>query len=692
MNRKARGRSVPAVVAEEERLLSDVRAGIDSTGGAMEMADYDAELVTLRDALAQETLPDDQAMLLEQMDRMAALSAVRESSRRERVDRDNPYFAHMRLSVDGQAQRDILLGRRTFLRGGVRIVDWRHAPISRVFYRYREGEAFAEEIAGRQMEGEVLCRRVVTVVDGRLVRVAAEQGTFLRARGGWIDIADQSGTLRGGAGSAARPDTAVPLLGAAGAGQELRADKHLPEIAALLDPRQFELLTRDPEALLVVAGGAGSGKTTVGLHRLAYLAFHDQARFRPRRMLALVFGRALARYISKVLPALGVKGVEVQTLGDWALAARRRHFPELTTNVCERTPAVVVRFKTHRVLIPLLDQAARESGSARPEALFDELFTDWGWLRTGIESFAPGAFSEAEIEQVHRWCTDQHFRRVEPGGRDADDPPCYDEEDSMILLRLYQLLRGRLRFRGRRRLSYDHVMVDEVQDFSPLELLVLMQTVRGGSVTLAGDPAQKITDNDFSDWSEVLELIGREHVQVSPLEVSYRSTRQIVELAFAVLGHLVPDGPVRTVREGAPVELIRFGGRGQAITLLADALGDLTGREPNASVAVLTRTPRQADEAYQALLRCDLPELSRVADQDFSFGPGIEVTDVAQTKGLEFDYVVLLDVSRKNYPDTDSARHLLHVGATRAVHQLWLLVWGQPSALLPEWLEPRLGG
>jgi len=187
------------------------------------------------------------------------------------------------------------------------------------------------------------------------VRVAAEQGTFLRTRGGWSDSADQPGTLRGGAGSAVRPDTAVPLLGAAGAGRELRVDKHLPEIAALLDPRQFELLTRDPEALLVVAGGAGSGKTTVGLHRLAYLAFHDQARFRPRRMLALVFGRALARYISKVLPALGVQGVEVQTLGDWALSARRRHFHELTTTVCERTPTVVVRFKTHRVLIPMLD-------------------------------------------------------------------------------------------------------------------------------------------------------------------------------------------------------------------------------------------------------------------------------------------------------------------------------------------------
>jgi DNA helicase-2/ATP-dependent DNA helicase PcrA len=121
-------------------------------------------------------------------------------------------------------------------------------------------------------------------------------------------------------------------------------------------------------------------------------------------------------------------------------------------------------------------------------------------------------------------------------------------------------------------------------------------------------------------------------------------------------------------------------------------LADLVRREPTASVAVLTRTPDQASDAYQALRRTDLPYLSRVVNQEFSFGPGLEVTDVAQTKGLEFDYVVMLNVDRESYPDTPAARHLLHVGCTRAIHQLWLLAWGPSSSLLPEWLEPRVAG
>jgi DNA helicase-2/ATP-dependent DNA helicase PcrA len=158
------------------------------------------------------------------------------------------------------------------------------------------------------------------------------------------------------------------------------------------------------------------------------------------------------------------------------------------------------------------------------------------------------------------------------------------------------------------------------------------------------------------------------------------------------LGDAAPAEPVLTTRTGAPVELFRCGGRGEAMTFLADTLKDLMLREPNASVAVLARDIKQADEAYEALARTDLENLHMVRDQDFSFGPGIEVTDVSQTKGLEFDYVVLLNVDRHSYPTTLTSRHLLHVGATRAIHQLWLIVWGPPAVVLPAWLPIQIAG
>ena len=77
-----------------------------------------------------------------------------------------------------------------------------------------------------------------------------------------------------------------------------------------------------------------------------------------------------------------------------------------------------------------------------------------------------------------------------------------------------------------------------------------------------------------------------------------------------------------------------------------------------------------------------MPRLRRVANQDFTFAPGIEVTEIEQVKGLEFDYVVVVDASDEHFPDTPAARRLLHVAATRAVHQLWVTCVGTPSSLL----------
>jgi DNA helicase-2/ATP-dependent DNA helicase PcrA len=100
-------------------------------------------------------------------------------------------------------------------------------------------------------------------------------------------------------------------------------------------------------------------------------------------------------------------------------------------------------------------------------------------------------------------------------------------------------------------------------------------------------------------------------------------------------------------------------------------------------VAVIARHPEQADAIHAALARAEVPALRRVRREDFTFTPGVDVTDVAQVKGLEFDYVLLVDANAASYPDTIEARHLLHIAATRAAHQLWLVVTAEPSPLLP---------
>jgi DNA helicase-2/ATP-dependent DNA helicase PcrA len=106
-------------------------------------------------------------------------------------------------------------------------------------------------------------------------------------------------------------------------------------------------------------------------------------------------------------------------------------------------------------------------------------------------------------------------------------------------------------------------------------------------------------------------------------------------------------------------------------------------------VALLSRHPEQADRYFEGLRRAEVPSLRRVRAQNFAFRPGVEVSEIRQAKGLEFDYVILVDVNAASFGTDDESRHLFHIGATRAAHQLWLIVTATPSLLLPPALRPE---
>ncbi|MDP6942799.1 MAG: ATP-binding domain-containing protein [Myxococcota bacterium] len=675
--------TLPAEVTEEAQLLVTVRSNLARLAAGPRRAHHDRELTALRDSLADEKLTEDIASVVEAMERTAALRAQQQTSLQGHADPDNPYFGHLVVD-DDHGRRSVLIGRQTLLSDRIRIVDWRNAPISRIFYQYREGDEYEEVIAGRDIQGTVVVRRTVAISDGELRRVATDDHTWVRdGDGGWRDLRHHEARLAGGAGKAVRASS----LGTGAASG--RQDKHLPEIASLLDARQFELITHPNAGVVVIQGSAGSGKTTVGLHRIAYLHYHAPTRFRPDRMLVLVFSRALASYIEQVLPALGVEGVQVREYEQWAGALRRRHFRGLPEAYSEDTPAVVTRFKLHTVMLQLLDEVGRSRRGDDPLTVFEETLTDRRLLMDAVARWAPGAFSEAEITKVHRWCSDQHFIRFEGGGHHEDIVPTMDREDDTLLLRVHQMVRGPLVLRGNRPLRYHHVMIDEAQDLSPIEIAVVLETAGNNQcVTLAGDVAQRLArERDFQDWTTVLEALNLRHVAVSPLQVSYRSTRQIMETSWQILGPLAPEEPATTVREGAPVGHLQFGGMGEAVAWLAEALDDLMHREPTSYVALLAPDLDQARLWYQALELAEVPYLTLIDDQSFRFRPGIEVTDIRSSKGLEFDYVVVLGANATHFGDDDHARHLLHVGATRAAHQLWLVSTGRPSPLIPPGLS-----
>ncbi len=659
-----------------------------------------AEMNRLRDEIPT-AQTDERPGLMDQYERLGNLLLQQGASLGGAgVDLASPYFAHMRLVQDGR-ERDVFLGKATRLDHGLRIVDWRHAPVSALFYRYAEGDEFVEELGGREVEGRVLVRRVVGIADGLLNRVQGPQGLFVRDEQGWAERSAGVPRLTGGQGVAAR--------GVSGNRKQLkgttyRVEKHLPEISALIDPEQFDVIAAADAELVVVRGVAGSGKTTVALHRLAFLNYRDRARFRADRMLVIVWGDALRRFISRLLPALGVHSTPVRTYGYWARGIRKRLFPFLPNKSGDGTPAIVTRLKLHPAMLRILEDyvAGQPAAPTARQVVEDwmQVVSDETLLNAGFARWAPGAFSEAQLQQAIRWTSQQVGQLSdyldpedtepltdEEGKAIAPDHSFLDAEDDPLLLRLYQLRVGPLPSKSRRHrpLRYQHIVVDEVQDLSPLEVRVLMDCLDDqNSMTLSGDTQQHVLQEaGFTDWEEFFGHLGVRGVAVNTLKVAYRSTLPIVRFSRAVLGSLVEDEEPEVSRDGAPVEVLRFQDHGECIVFLSDALRALAESEPSANVALLARSPEVADIYFAGLQRAELPELARVRDQEFSFEPGVEVTDVAQAKGLEFDYVVLLDVSETSWPRTDAGRRLLHVGATRAAHQLWVTCIGKPSPLLP---------
>ncbi|MCX4248003.1 ATP-binding domain-containing protein [Paraliomyxa miuraensis] len=767
------------IVADELRILDQVKARLarEAATAPEQIEDLDAQLIELRDAIA-EAKEEDVPSLIDQMHQVAALSKKRGQGRSIPIDPKNPYFGHLRLrEARSRRERDVLIGRHTLLDdgSGLSIVDWRNAPVSRLYYRYEEEDEYEEDFDDRTIEGRILVRRSLAVTHGELRRVASPQGTFSVDREGQWRQAHGSAqpTLHGGSGTAIRydrrdkaPDKArdksrKTQLGVMGDDAPIRADKHLQEITALIDKHQFELITQGDSGIVLIQGGAGSGKTTVALHRVAYLAFQDPKRFSPSRMMIVVFNEGLVEYIRHVLPSLGVDGVTVTTYRRWSAPIIKRLKLPLTLRYTTATPDPVVRFKKHPVVIRLLDEIVSEqladvreqlverlgerAGGEQVLAQWDataamaplpraermlewlakgkvaaklhprtkaaattvlrgvrdqlrEVVPDWlelntaeSRIRAAIREHAAEDFTDLDVDAIVRWCA----RKADTEVEEDEEPPeeaALDGEDDAILLRLLQLKHGGL-FVGGRRIDYEHVVIDEAQDLCPIEVRVLLDCVTAGkSVTIAGDRAQKMVfDNGFSDWPQLLADAGLPHVEIQPLTITYRSTREVMELSRYVLGPLADPEEALVAREGAPVGYFEFGDQGEAVAFLGEALRGLMQREPSASVALIARFPQQADLYFQALRIAEVPKLRRVRREDFTFTAGIDVTDVRQVKGLEFDYVVILDPTRQNYPATTPSRHLLHIAATRAAFQLWLICAGERSPLMPPELVSQLG-
>lgn len=585
-----------------------------------------------------------------------------------------PYFAHMRVRI-GERQRDLLLGNQTRSNQNLTIIDWQSAPLAEVFFSCAPGDDYEIDTGDRILTGTLLQRSLVQFSGGTLSAVEVDGRWWHRQQDDWqlLDVHSARVTLRP---EALRTQLSSP------------AD-------VVLDPAQQSLVDLPPGQALLLLGEAGFGKTTVALHRLARL----RAQAGPELKAAVIVPtEGLRRLSAALLERMGVEGVEVRLYDRWAREQARRCFRRLPERESQDATAGVIRIKRDPALREVLAELARrrpakDRGTRRRDLLYlfgDRLLMEKLAARSA-QGIGPGMVAEV-LEHTHVQFGDtaeEEFAHVDADrlqtldGRTLDDGTpnedagTIDVEDYGVLFELDRIRAERAHQAPAQPARYHCLVLDEAQEFAPLELALMGRALApGGSLIVAGDAGQQVDPTAcFGGWDNSMRELGAPHHQAGVLEISYRCPPDVTELARRIL-----DGQPLVATPSPSIVWADFANPCHQADWLTRELRELQSNDPQAAVALICRTPESAHHLYQHLRRG--VGLRLALDGDYQFVGGINVTCVQQAKGLEFDYVVVPDASAGIYPDTAQARRALYVASTRASHQLLLSSVGPWTEIL----------
>jgi DNA helicase IV len=489
------------------------------------------------------------------------------------------------------------------------------------------------------------------------------------------------------------------------------------QIVSTITPDQYALIARDVEGALVIQGGPGTGKTAVGLHRAAWLLYADPALARAG-VLVVGPNEVFIAYISQVLPSLGETTVEQRPVD--ALAPARGDRASEPTDVATlkgsgRMAELLERLLWARVAIPQepvrvplrrggvtvepvdvarLVAIAREQTRSfqRGRERFRERLADWVAARAmegarGRMGETPAAdmmkmvrgakeFQKLANATWPRVTADQLFlmafkNRARLAGAAGG---LLDDGELDLLLRSGPPARGALRHSDVPLLdearwlvdpdlrTYGHVVVDEAQNLTPMELRMAARRARGHAMTILGDIAQRTADAELRSWDEVVAAAGVRRFDVAELEVSYRVPDDFLRVAATV----APAGAAATprgVRE-APWPAVAV-----AATDLAAAIATVVGalREHVGSVGIVAAAVHHAPLSA-ALAAAGVADVE--AQGDGRLSGGADLLGLQAVKGLEFDAVVVVEPAAILGERPDGGAGGLYTALTRSTRAL----------------------
>jgi DNA helicase-2/ATP-dependent DNA helicase PcrA len=622
-----------------------------------------------------------------------------------------PYFGRIDyVELDNGKFSSLYLGKNGVMKSPTQItvVDWR-APIATVYYESQVGNCSFQGPNGEEQNLTLELKRTYEIDNGKLV-----------------DYYDSE--------VVANDDLLTKYLAK-------NKEAVLGEIIATIQKEQNDIIRQKPFHNVVVQGVAGSGKTTVAMHRISYILYNYGDKFRPNEFFIIGSNRILLNYITSVLPDLDVYHVNQMTMEAFYLWLLDEKFMEKKYKLIVRKEEESLKKKQFAEFKGSLDWSVELKQFCNEYE--KQLISCKAVCYEDMVLYSEEAFHEF-MASSERWSTQKKLEILNNKalvkiknqfiGKDYE----YETKEMKEIIKRYQNFYGSkklklalpavyeefalwLKERAEEKYQqaiddwilvlkiqeydiYDiasiiylkskllmmeemedarHIVVDEAQDYGVMVFWVLKQILPRCTFTVMGDVSQNINyDSGMNDWEALKsEVFCEERDYFSVLAKSYRNTIEISDYAGTILNHCsfrtYPIVPL--IRHGKGVETIEVASSQELLAVAVSKLNDWLNLGYD-TIAVICR-----DEVEAKQVQCQLMAYLPVQESSLEnavFNKGIMVLPIKLTKGLEFDTVLLWNPVKENYKKSDANAKLLYVAVTRALHELTIVFQGVLSPLL----------
>lgn len=556
----------------------------------------------------------------------------------------------------------------------------------------------------------------------------------------------------------------------------------LKDIVETIQGEQDTIIRTPKTTPLIIQGSAGSGKTTIALHRLAYL-FYNHEQMKAEELIIFGPNKMFLKYVENVFPGLGIDNIEQKTFEEWCIERvdlrkmglglsdyfeqynflqQQSHEKRRVTYVKSKARSTMLfrdaifQFLNHyqrKILvaedfkvntnskygvfeikketitkwfleeyfrIPLLKRIAKIQDLVKNEFTFwvkklstKELELDDTIKRNMELKFRnefnlyikkwsrPNPFdiycdflqdSEGFVKYFSPYLTPNDLNFVIRHATVMKETKSVEHDDLAPLLFIQFLINGQIGLIEEEKQKdaqplrlYHYAVVDEAQDYSPFQIYLIQSVVKPGCLMILGDLGQSIhTYRGIDDWEHFERPLSKQlKHQYIELSTSYRSTIEIINFSNKIIAPIADSKfsiakPVG--RKGFPPQVIKSNSNEEMEAQLIYTISIL--REKNySSIAIITRQLSHVIPLRNRLLR-QFTDIQAITDVSKEYIGGTVIIPAHLSKGMEYDAVVIYDVSDENYPDSNENRKVMYVACTRALHELYVLHSRTPSPIL----------